>query len=198
MWKWILALLVIFLLTWIFAKQYVPQQIRYSGFGEMADVVLFPLEYKIEQGSFKGGKFGRSVVNLTEQKFRQIMEGADKKNVPLVVYFYDSEAVFNRIVLHQINELAKVSVSKGVLFLVVSFDVDKNRNNFLLNVEESLYFRPLATEPNFIKDAKYYYAKKEIALNETPVVLYKDKMGIYQNVGADYGTKGRLEGLIGR
>lgn len=199
MFKWILVLIIAFLATWIFAKDYIPGGIRHSGFGETLDVMLYPLNLRIRGDSFAGGKFDRSLVNLDEPKLLKLMANSDAKAKPVVIYFYRTDCFICRLVFHQVNELA-AAYSDRALFMVVNFDdEDKNkRNKFFLDIEDSLHFRPFQAPFTTFKTAEYFYKKKDIGFSEVPVLLYKDTSGNYQNIGAEFGSKSRLEEIIGK
>jgi len=197
MWKWILALLIACICTWIFAKQYIPVSVKRSSFGNLVDVVIHPLQYAVKGSKFSRGKYDASVIRLDEISLRKVMSAADSADGATIIYFYNADSLSDRFALSKMAMLARKYSGKKISFLLVSLSADEKKFRFLLDsMEGGVPFRPFSAKPAMIRTAEYFYRNKDIGFREAPVLLFKDKKGIYKNVGASFDTADRVRTLI--
>lgn len=194
MFKWIFILFILFLAVWLFGKEYIPENIRYSSAGKSLTAGLFPLEYKIHATSRKAKKYDGQIVEVDESRVNSLFRSLNGVNKKAVIFLYDSRCFFCHYVLNDINNLAKEYARSGnVIFLVVAFEEDRARLNYMLSNLDNIYFRPIITKPQNMKTAANALAKSDIGISTVPVAVLKNNASTqYENLTPDFSLKNTL------
>jgi hypothetical protein len=93
--------------------------------------------------------------------------------------------------------VARENANNKIIFMVVAFDDNRDRLNFLLSGFDKLYFRPIITSPSSIKSAAVSLAKFNVGISETPATVYKGLTSAnYTIITTDFSTRRELTALI--
>ena len=196
MFKWLFIIILAFLGTWLFADEYIPASVRYSGFGKVFESAVFPVRY--EFGERHEGRHYKKIVSVDSNRLKVVTESVVGTKVSAVMFFYDVDCMMCRYVLRDINNLAKQYYGKkNIVFFVVAFEDDAPKLDFLLDSFKNVYFRPLITKEANIRQVAQSLSKQNIKAGEVPVLAFKSEVdNSYENMTTDFGAKARIKFLI--
>lgn len=196
MFKWFFILLIIFIISWPFGRNYLPEAVTKSKFGVITEDILFPLNKRVDRLLGEEMKYKSSIIELDSQKFNNIVASINSSNKPAVVYFFKPENTTSRFILRAINDLAVDKNNADVIFFVAAFADDKKEYSILLNHFDSLGFRPIILNTTLQKVAEYAFIKNNIKFSDLPVVIFKSKLRDYEHISPDLDIKDRILFLL--
>ena len=198
MYKLFLAFLIAFLAIWFADKSFIPNKVMNSMPGRIINATLLPYEFKINKKFKKNLVAVPSLVEIDAGRAASLISSVKAVNKNVVIFFYDTQSFFSKYILSDINELAHEykNTNNDSIFLVVAFEDDREKVEFLLQDIGKLYFRPIYTKAANSKAIFSQFKDSNIGISDLPAVVYKNSDGLYENLPADFGTKSILKTKI--